>query len=118
MKPKKINHEVTWIGIDVSKTEHEIHCPLPASKLPKLLPNTKNEISKFITQLRKTPNPHLIFEATGGYEKLLLSLCQEAGIAASRINPSLARNYAKAQGLLAKTDRIDANAIICLPLFV
>jgi transposase len=111
MKPTKLNPEITWIGIDVSKAEHEIHTYLTAAKLPSSIPNNAKEIKKLITKLKKIPNPHLVFEATGGYEKLLLNLLQEAGIAASRVTPSLPRNFAKAQGLLAKTDRIDAKVL-------
>lgn len=111
MKTKTHNSEVTWIGIDISKAEHEIHSYFTSSTLPESIPNTKTGISKLIPKLKKIPNPHIIFEATGGYEKLLLSLLQNAGISASRITPSLVRSYAKAQGLLAKTDRLDAKVL-------
>lgn len=101
----------TWIGIDISKRELEIHSYHPHPKLSKPLPNNPDEIKKLITVLHKLPNPHLIFEATGGYEKLLLASLQAAGINASRITPSLSRNFAKAKGLLAKTDAIDAQLL-------
>ena len=101
----------TWIGIDVSKRELEIHSYNPHPKLSKPIPNTPAEIKKLITALQQIPNPHLIFEATGGYEKLLLASLQAAGINASRITPSLSRNFAKAKGLLAKTDAIDAQLL-------
>lgn len=102
---------ITWIGIDISKKELEIHTYQTSLKLPKAITNKQSEIKKLITKIKKTSNPHLVFEATGGYEKLLLKLLQEAEIKASRITPSLARNYAKAKGLLAKTDSIDAKIL-------
>lgn len=101
----------TWIGIDVSKRELEIHCYDSKLKLPTAIANTKTGISKIISKLKKCDDPHLVFEATGGYEKLLLVLLQGEGIKASRITPSLARNFAKAKGLLAKTDSIDAQIL-------
>ena len=101
----------TWIGIDVSKRELEIHSYNPHPKLSKSIPNTLDEIKKLISALQKIPNPHFIFEATGGYEKILLTSLQAAGINASRITPSLSRNFAKAKGLLAKTDAIDAQLL-------
>jgi len=101
----------TWIGIDVSKRELEIHSYNPHPKLSKPIPNTPAEIKKLIAVLKQIPNPHFIFEATGGYEKLLLTSLQAAGINASRITPSLSRNFAKAKGLLAKTDAIDAQLL-------
>lgn len=101
----------TWIGIDVSKKELEIHCYDDQLKLTSTTPNTKTAIGKIILKLKKCSNPHVIFEATGGYEKLLLITLQSEGIKASRVNPSLARNFAKAKGLLAKTDSIDAQIL-------
>ncbi len=101
----------TWIGIDVSKKELEIHSYDESLKLPSAFANSKTAIEKLISKLKKSDNPHLVFEATGGYEKLLLVMLQSEGIKASRINPSLARNFAKAKGLLAKTDAIDAQVL-------
>ena len=71
----------------------------------------RQAIKKLISQLQNYPDIICIFEATGGYEKTLLSLLQSEGIPASRINPALARNFAKAKGLLAKTDAIDAQIL-------
>lgn len=101
----------THIGIDVSKKELEIHCYDSKLKLPTAIANTKTGISKIISKLRKCDDPHVVFEATGGYEKPLLVLLQSEGIKASRITPSIARNFAKAKGLLAKTDSIDARVL-------
>jgi transposase len=101
----------THIGIDVSKKELEIHCYDSKLKLPSAIANTKTGISKIISKLKKCDDPHVVFEATGGYEKLLLVLLQSEGIKASRITPSLARNFAKAKGLLAKTESIDAQVL-------
>ncbi len=111
MKPTEHNPENNWIGIDVSKAEHEIHSYLKSANLPASIPNERKEIKKFITKLKKVPNPHVVLEATGGYEKLLLKLLQEAGMAVSRVNPSLPRSFAHAKGLLAKTDSIDAQVL-------
>jgi transposase len=101
----------THIGIDVSKKELEIHCYDSKLKLPSAIANTKTGISKIISKLKKCDDPHVVFEATGGYEKLLLVLLQSEDIKASRITPSLARNFAKAKGLLANTDSIDAQVL-------
>ncbi|MEJ6778234.1 MAG: transposase [Akkermansiaceae bacterium] len=79
--------------------------------MPSAIANTKTGIGKIISKLKKCVDPHLVFEAAGGYEKLLLVMLQSADIKASRINPTLARNFAKAKGLLAKTDSIDARIL-------
>lgn len=101
----------TYIGIDVSKKELEIHCYDSKLKLPTAIANTKTGITKIISKLKKCDDAHVVFEATGGYEKLLLVLLQGEGFKASRITPSLARSFAKAKGLLAKTDSIDAQVL-------
>jgi transposase len=50
----------------------------------------------------------VVMEATGGYEFDLACALQAAGLAVAVINPRQARDFAKAMGYLAKTDRIDA----------
>ena len=53
-----------------------------------------------------------VFESTGGYELLATSLLAEAGLPVVIVNPRQVRNFAKATGILAKTDAIDARVRI------
>ena len=54
-------------------------------------------------------NPKLIVvEATGGYEEALVLSLFEAGMPVALVSPQRVRQYAKARGLLAKTDKLDA----------
>lgn len=53
----------------------------------------------------------VVFEASGGYERPLFEALQVAGIAFTRINPRHAREFARATGRLAKTDRVDAEVL-------
>ena len=50
----------------------------------------------------------VLMEATGGYEAALACALQAAGLRVAVINPRMARDFARAMGRLAKTDRIDA----------
>jgi transposase len=50
----------------------------------------------------------IVMEATGGLERDLACACQAAGLAVAIVNPRQARDFAKAMGHLAKTDRIEA----------
>jgi len=100
-----------YIGIDISKRELEIHSYEASLKLPSATPNTKSSIAKLIKKFSKNEQIHCVFEATGGYEKLLLSMLHSEGVKASRITPSNARSFAKAQGILSKTDAIDAKIL-------
>jgi transposase len=49
-----------------------------------------------------------VFEPSGGYEKLLRKCLQAHSINFAMINAGQIRHFAKAKGLLAKTDKIDA----------
>ena len=53
----------------------------------------------------------VVMEATGGYESALACALQAAGLAVAVVNPKRARDFAKGIGRLAKTDRIDAEAL-------
>jgi transposase len=60
------------------------------------------------------PNPLVVLEPTGGYERDLVELLVEAKIATVVVNAKQVRDFANPIGKLAKTDRIDAR---CLALF-
>jgi transposase len=53
----------------------------------------------------------LIVESTGGYEVDMVRTLQKEGLSVSVINPRQARDFAKALGRLAKTDKIDAGVL-------
>jgi transposase len=56
-------------------------------------------------------NVLVVFEATGVYDRELAKALHQAGIRFARINPARARDFARAQGRLAKTDAIDARML-------
>ena len=53
----------------------------------------------------------VVFEATSSYDQPLRDALSQARIAHSRVNPRRARQFARAAGLLAKTDRVDAQML-------
>jgi transposase len=53
----------------------------------------------------------VVFEATGGYDRALREALTAAGVRFSRINPGRARDFARAAGFLAKTDKVDARML-------
>ena len=61
--------------------------------------------------LKKHPVALIVLEATGGYERGAALAVQEAGLPLAIVNPRQARDFARALGYLAKTDRIDALAL-------
>jgi transposase len=56
--------------------------------------------------------PHLVVvEASGGYEAAIVSELVQRGLEVALVNPTRVRAFARAEGLLAKTDKIDARLI-------
>jgi len=106
------NSKKIWIGIDVSKAWLDIHCVAATGCLPKRLRNQVAELPRLLESLASLDGePHVVFEASGGYERLLLDLLQANEVICSRVNPLHIRSFARAKGQLAKTDAIDAAVI-------
>jgi transposase len=98
-----------WVGIDVAKASLDLHL-LPAGQSHDLPNDTAGH--RQLVQL--LPNPAaclIVLEATGGFERLLVAHLLDAGYRVAVINPKRARDFARALGLAAKTDRIDAQAL-------
>jgi transposase len=53
----------------------------------------------------------VVFEATGGYDRPLAAALAAAGAAHFRVNPAQSRQFARAIGVAAKTDRVDAGVL-------
>lgn len=53
----------------------------------------------------------VVVEASGGYEAAIVSELVEAGYEVALVNPTRVRAFARAEGILAKTDKIDARVI-------
>jgi len=72
------------------------------------LPHDEQGISEATRRLREAEPRLVVLEATGGLETELAASLMAAGVAVVVVNPRQVRDYAKATGQLAKTDRIDA----------
>ena len=108
MNPFPKTTTTDWIGIDISKLVLDLATLHPNLNLPASVPNTSAGHQKLLKLIASNQGVKIIFESTGGYEKPLLLTLQKAGFYTTRINPAQVRSFAKAQGLLAKTDKIDA----------
>ena len=97
------------LGIDISKYYLDV-CYLP-SNISKKYENSSQGIQELIKWIVKIRVYLVIFEPTGGYEKLLRILLTKENIPFSVVNAKRIRDYAKAKGLFAKNDKIDANLI-------
>jgi len=73
--------------------------------------NDSKGIGELHQWLSQFPRPAVVFESTGGLERLAAESLSSEGIPASSVNATQIHNFAKASGTLAKTDRIDARTI-------
>jgi transposase len=95
-----------FVGIDVAKDKLDI--AVLGEKKASQTGNDEVGIEKLIKKL-EILNPELIVvEATGGYQRAVVLGLYEAGLPVAVVNPSRVRQYARASGLLAKTDKLDA----------
>jgi transposase len=97
------------VGIDVSKERLEV-CLMPEGEAFALA-NDQEGIDSLIERLEEAPPELVVLEASGRYERPAAAAIAAAGIPVAVVNPRQARDYAKATGRLAKTDRIDAEIL-------
>jgi transposase len=96
-------------GVDVAKTNLEVYL-LPSEK--KLtVTNTRAGIKKMLVTFKKHHIERVVFEATGGYEKLLFDESEKAGFEPWRVEPRRIKAFIASEGMKAKTDAIDAKMI-------
>src|SRR5215207_4875710 len=102
-----------YVGIDVSKERLEV-CLMPEGEAFALA-NDQEGIDSLIERLEEVPPELVVLEASGRYERPAAAIAAAgipvAGIPVAVVNPRQARDYAKATGRLAKTDRIDAEIL-------
>jgi transposase len=95
-----------YVGVDVSKDRLEASIN---GKVSKVFDNDADGHDALIVWLGEGSGVGLIvLEATGGLEFEAACALQGAGFAVAVVNPRQARDFAKAMGRLAKTDRVDA----------
>lgn len=101
--------EAKFVGIDVSKATLDMDC-LPNSFVQQLS-NDAQGISALVNLLKDSGVERIVLEATGGYETAAAVALAAAGLPVVVMNPKRIRDFAKASGVLAKTDRIDARVL-------
>lgn len=98
-----------YVGIDVAK-EH-LDLVVGVTGAPERLAYTAAALTQLVGRLQALSAVQVIVEATGGLEVRLLTALWAADLAVSRVNPQRVREFAKASGRLAKTDRLDARLL-------
>ena len=101
-----------YVGADIAKASIALgSCP-PLAGLPAEIPNSPAGFRPLLKLLAKIPGPvQVVCEATGPYHQAFAQALHQAGIGLTILNPRLARDFARAKGLRAKTDPIDARLL-------
>lgn len=98
------------VGIDVSKARLDV-AVLPTGE-SFVVSNDEVGFGELLGRLREeAPITLVVLEASGGFERPVTAALAAAKIAVCVVNPRQSRDFAKATGKLAKTDRLDAHVL-------
>lgn len=97
------------LGIDVSKATLDIAASSDIAQFT--VGNDSDGFDAIIAGLKKYSVALILMEATGGLEAAVACELQANGFDVAVVNPRQARDFARAMGYLAKTDRIDARVL-------
>ena len=73
--------------------------------------STSNGIAKLVRQMENLRPELNVVEATGGSQRAVVEALFHAGPSVAVVNPARVRQFARACGLLAKTDKLDAQVL-------
>ena len=99
----------SFIGIDVSKQQLEVAAHESDYKFR--CPNKLSCFGQLIAELIVLRPALIVLEATGGLEIPVVNALHAVGLPVVVVNPRQVRDFAKALGQLAKTDRLDARVL-------
>lgn len=95
-----------YVGIDVSKDKLDI--AVRGDKQAWRVDNVREGIAGLVKQMVNLQPELIVVEATGGYQRAVVEALFQKGLCVAVVNPARVRQFARASGLLAKTDKLDA----------
>src|SRR5919108_6051057 len=95
------------IGVDVAKDWIDVRPVGGRAERIAMAPETLRRFARAAAKQAAL----VVFEATGGYDWPLRTALDAAGATYARVNPAQARHFARATGVAAKTDRVDARVL-------
>jgi len=99
----------SFIGIDIAKTQLDL--AVHGAGAPWQVAYDSAGLKQVVTQLRTLAPTLIVVEATGGLEIRLVSALVATSLPVAVVNPRQVRAFAHAAGILAKTDRLDAQVL-------
>lgn len=106
---KSLGQLTGFVGVDLS--EHWLDAHLLPSGEQARFSRDRRGIARLVAWLASKEDLLVVVEASGGLERVLTAALAQAKIAVAVVNPRQVRDFARAAGLLAKTDRLDAYAL-------
>lgn len=100
-----------WVGIDVSKDSLDVYIHPTTQRYR--FKQTDEDLGKLCETFKGLPPAMVVLEASGGYESMAAGMLAHSGLSVVVVNPRQVRDYARATGILAKTDLIDARVLAC-----
>lgn len=100
---------VYYVGVDVAKSRLDV----ATTQSQAVFTRDPGGLDRLVAWLRElAPGAHVVLEASGGYERQVVGWLQAHDFPVSVVNAGWVRNFARSQGRLAKTDRIDARVLV------
>lgn len=97
-----------YVGLDIAKDQ--LDYTMDGQTVLRVA-NTAVGHEQLWQKLRRVPGVRVVCEASGGYERAVVAYLLTAGIEVCVVQPGRVRAFAYAEGLLAKTDRLDARLL-------
>lgn len=98
-----------YLGLDVAK-DTVVLASEPAGLQHEFTTDAAG-LTALVAQCQAQPVTLIVLEATGGFEAPIAAALAEAGLPLVIVNPRQVRDFAKALGILAKTDTVDAGVL-------
>lgn len=95
-----------FAGIDVAKAHVDVYDD--STRKHRRFQSTRSGIRKCVNQLLSLEPQLIVVESTGGYEYDLVVALEDVSLPVAVVNPRQVRDFGRAVGRLAKTDKIDA----------
>jgi len=108
-KQGRVKGQPMFIGIDVAKDRLDVHVR-PGGEAFAVARDGEG-VAALVERLQGVGPGLIVLEATGGFEQVVAAGLAGAGLPVVVVNPRQIRDFARALGRLAKTDRIDAEVI-------
>jgi transposase len=98
-----------FIGLDVAKDHLDGHARPSGENI--VVAHDEAGLSQLVARLRALRPTLVVLEATGGYEATVAATLASASLPVAVVHPCQIRDFARATGMLAKTDTLDARVI-------